>query len=694
MGLKAAILLRTRLVFIAGAFLALGIAAKVGYVQYGAGDKWKRVPAARMQRHILLEANRGNIYAADGSLLAVSLPYYRVAMDPTLPSDYLLREGLDSLSLLLADFFGEKTADYYTRQVLKARKEEKRYLQLIKQEIDHSTKRRIARWPLVREGRLVGGVILDKISRRFRPFGGLALRTIGYMDQQQRGIVGLEHSFDRVLGGEDGRVLIERSVGGRWHPLYDGSEVHPRDGSDIYTTLDVNIQEVAHNSLLQAMHRHEADHGTVVIMEVRTGEIKAIANLSRKARGRFASDYNYAVGSQGVVEPGSTFKLATMLALLERGNLQLSDSVQAGGGTFAVYNSLMRDDKVGGWGMLSAGEAFVQSSNIGIAKLALRYFGQRPELYTDYLRVRLHLGEPLGFQLKGEGISYVKTPADSSWSGTSLAWMAHGYEVALSPLQLLTLYNAVANGGRMLAPLLVRSIRREDKIVEQFRTRVIEERIASPENIAALQALLEEVTLWGTAKDIRSPHYRMAGKTGTVKKYKAGRYVDQYQASFVGYFPADVPQYSCIVVIDNPRRGGTHGAEVAAPVFRRIADRICRRGLQLAALRGASDMPLIGGGWSEDIKLLCDELGVAYLPLASPAWVRTLNAGQEVGFRQATAPGKVPDLRGMPLRDALYLAENAGLRVLRRGLGTRVLRQYPPPGRRLRAGTTLTIVLQ
>ena len=694
MSLKASILLRTRLVFVLGMLLALGISTKIVYLQYATKDKWKQLPDTPMQRHVILQADRGSVYASDGSLLATSLPYYKIAIDPTLPSDYLLKQNLDSLCWLLADFFGENKAAYYKEKILRARVEKKRYLPLITREISHATRKRIMHWPLLREGRLTGGVILDKVSRRFRPFGNLAVRTIGYMNRRQRGIVGLEYSFDRVLGGEDGRVLIERSLGGRWRPLYDGSEIHPRHGEDIYTTLDVNIQEVAQSSLLQAMYKHQADYGTAVVMEVETGEIKAIANLSRSAKGRFVSNYNYAVAGQGVVEPGSTFKLATILALLEHGNLQLSDSVQTGGGTFSVYNSVMRDDKRGGWGMLSVEEAFLYSSNIGIARLAIRHFGAQPELYTRYLSERLHLSEPLGFQLKGEGRPYLKTPMDSSWSGTSLAWMAHGYEIALSPLQLLTLYNAVANDGRMVAPLLVRSIRKDERIVEKFKSRVIEKKIASQENIEQLQTLLEEVVLLGTAKNIRSNYYRMAGKTGTAKKYKEGRYVDQYYASFVGYFPADAPQYSCIVAIDNPRQGGTYGAEVAGPVFRKIADRVCRRGLRVSSLRPATDMPRIGGGWSSDIKLLCDELGIDYLPLQRPAWVRTINAGMRVAFRRIAATDRVPDLRGMTLRDALYLAENAGLRPLRRRSGTRVLYQYPPPGGKLLRGSDITLTMK
>ena len=427
-------------------------------------------------------------------------------------------------------------------------------------------------------------------------------------------------------------------------------------------------------------------------MEVKTGEVKAMANFSRRSAEQFVSDYNYAVASQGVLEPGSTFKLATMLALLDRSTLQLTDSIETGGGQFSFYGSLMRDDEERG--TLTAAEAFEYSSNIGIARLAVEHFGDRPEVYTSYLKNKLHLHEPFGFQLKGEGRSYIKTIADTSWSATSLAWMSHGYELRIAPLHLLAIYNAVANKGRMMAPLLVKSIRREDKIVEQFKTRVIEEEIARAETIAQVQGLLEGVVLRGTARTIRSPYYRIAGKTGTAKQYNNGRYIERYRASFVGYFPSDDPQYSCLVLVSNPRRGGIHGAEVAAPVFRQIADRICRRGMRFSNLRMADDMPRIGGGMHQDIKLLCDRLSIPYMDAKDDTWVRTVNAGGRVAFRSAMKPGQMPDLQGMLLRDALYMTENAGLKVRRRGKGPRVGSQYPPPFRRIESGTDVILTLR
>ncbi len=694
MNLKAAILLRTRMVFVVSVVLAVGIFSKGLYMQHVPIGAPNQLTQASTQRYITLQASRGNIYAEDGSLMATSLPYYKMGMDPTLPSEELLQGGVDSLCYLLATSFKEASPAHYKRAIMRARSKGRRYILLIKQEIGYIRKKSLMQWPLLREGRLVGGIILEKVSRRFRPFGSLAQRTIGYLDKKHRGMVGLEYSFDGILAGIDGRVLVERSVGGRWHPLYDGSESHPRHGADLETTLDMNVQEVAHNALLQAMSAHDADYGSVVVMEVKTGEIKAMVNFGRQKNGAFAVDYNYAVGNQGVVEPGSTFKLATLLALLERSDLQLTDTVQTGGGSFAIHDVVMRDDKRGGWGMLSVADVFKYSSNIGMAKLSLRHFGKSPTVYTDYLKKQLHLHEPLGFQLKGAGKSYVKTPLDDSWSGTSLAWMAHGYEVLLSPLQLLTLYNAIANNGRMLAPLLVRNIQQKGHIIETFRSRVIAENIASKENITRIQTLLEGVVSHGTAANIRTKHYRIAGKTGTTKKYRNGRYIDQYYTSFVGYFPTAAPQYSCIVVVDNPRNKSKYGSDVAAPVFRKIADKLCRRGLRFATLKTATDMPRIGGGWGHDIQLLCDRLNVPYLPIQGKTWVRTVNAGQVVAFRASTQAGKVPDVRGMLLRDALFLTENLGLKPIRVSKGVRVSHQSLPAGSSLKKDAKIVLTLK
>ena len=689
MNLRASILLRMRIACFVGAVGACAIFFKILHVQYTT-PKQQLKPEALQPRHMSLFANRGNIYASEGSLLATSLPFYKLAMDPTLPTDFILQTDLDSLCYYLSTYFKEDSLIGYKQRILKARAASKRYILLSKKEIGHQEKKKFMKWPLIREGQWVGGIILEKTSKRFRPFGYMALRTIGHLDWKQRGIVGLEHSFDEVLGGEDGRVLIARAAGGKWYPLYDGSEIYPHHGKDIITTLDPHVQEVAQNSLLKALYKHRAHHGAVAVMDVHTGELKAMVNLTRTKHHTYESSYNYIVGSQGVVEPGSTFKLVTMLALLEETSLQLEDTVDTGEGVHNFYNESMYDTKKGGYGKITVREAFEKSSNIGLARLAVKYFEKNPDHFINYIR-KLKLHKSLGFQLKGEGESYIKTPSDSSWSGTSLPWMAHGYELKVSPLHILTLYNGIAAGGKMIAPLLVRTIMKEGEIEEKFEAHVVQKRMASEEVIAQIQSLLLGVVKRGTAQNIHSPFYPIAGKTGTTKKYTNGGYRHQYYTSFVGYFPANQPQYTCLVLIDDPKEGKFYGADVAAPVFRNISDKLCRKGLAVSLSKDATDLPRIGGGWLPDIQFLCKELSVSYQPHNNLGWVRTKAVNGKVHFWKVSAQHKIPDLRGMTYRDALYLLENQGLKVLKKGKGLRVVTQSLRPGSTPTLGQKITL---
>ena len=707
MNIKRNILLRTRFIIGVGILVAGGICYQLLWVQLRGVSHFPS--QQRMQQHISLVANRGNIYADDGSLLATSLPFYKLAIDPSISNEWLFDKHIDSLSWYLSNFFNDVSARQYKSRIVKARKAGSRYLLLHTKEVGHADKLRMSKWPLVRAGRLQGGIIFEKYHKRFLPFGALGVRTIGHVNWQDKGIVGLEHSFDKVLIGQPGRVLVEKGREGRWLPIYDGSEIHPKHGLDIETTLNVNIQEVAQRALHQALVLHAADYGAVVVMEVKTGEIKAMANLKRNKKGKYQAKYNYAVGSQGMVEPGSTLKLASILALLEKSDLKLMDTLQTGGGEFNFYGETMRDAKKGGWGLITARDAFEQSSNIGIARAVMKHFGNRPQVFLDYLFNELHLNEPLGFQIKGEGMPYIKTPADTSWSGTTLAWMSHGYELRLSPLQLLVLYNAVANDGRMLAPLLVKRILNEDKKIETFSARLIKARIASPENLQAVRSLLEGVILRGTAQNIRSDYYQAAGKTGTAKKYKDGHYTDAYYSSFVGYFPANKPMYSCIVVVDYPKNGQGHGAEVAAPVFKQIADRISRQYIDFAfeqekkdiqlATQGAERLPKIGGGISKELKYLCNKMHIPHMwgeqiDISEEQSVRTYAAGQKVAYRPYVVNDRLPDVRGLPLRDALYLLENNGYKVKKMGNGPRIQAQYPFAGTSLRKGSLVKLALK
>ncbi|MFT4737338.1 MAG: cell division protein FtsI (penicillin-binding protein 3) [Cyclobacteriaceae bacterium] len=686
MSVKASILLRVRIAFLVVFVFAAGIIYRVVTVQYVEGDQWRALGQSIGLKVMDVNATRGNIYADNGALLATSLPFYQVAFDPYLPSDGLYKSNIDSLSYLLSQHFGGLSQWQYKKKMDDARKNKRRYLILSRQEIGYQDKKLIEEWPIFREGRLRGGIIFEKVEKRFLPFSHLGLRTIGSVNADNRGTVGLEYSFNRQLAGTNGKAIYQKMSGGGWRPIYDGTEVRPVDGLDIETTIDINIQDITETALLQALSKHKADYGVAVVMEVATGEIKAMSNLSRNSNGRYYERYNYAVGSQGSREPGSTFKLASMIALLEESNMKLSDTVDTGDGSYHFFNEVMKDHKPGGYGVLTLQEVFEKSSNIGVAKLINAQFGHEPEKFISYLN-SIGLSQPLGFQMIGEGKPYIKTPSDSSWSGTTLPWMSHGYELKMTPLQTLSLYNAVANDGKMIQPMIVKSIKKADKTVENYKTKVLNKRICSDATLQKLHVMLEGVVERGTAQNISNTKYKVAGKTGTAKKVKNGRYTSNYYTSFVGYFPAEAPRYSCIVVIDEPKGYQIYGSDVSAPVFKDIADKIYAMEIELhdeeiIQMAGQEGIfPVIRSGHQEELTYLLNQLGISNHSKAQDyPWVKTSVSGNAVFWnKNPVEDQKVPDVRGMTLRDALYVLENAGLEVATDGRG-RVKKQSIYPG--------------
>lgn len=700
MNIKRSILLRVRVAFLVVFAFTGAVVYRISVIQFQEGDQWRKLAQTIGFKIMETPATRGNIYSDNGSLLATSLPFYQVAFDPYLASDGLYKSNIDSLSYLLADFYKDISPSEYRRKIDEARRSGRRYLMLNRQEIGYQDKKEIEGWPIFREGRMRGGIIFEKVERRFLPFSHLGLRTIGSVNAENKGTVGLEYSFNRHLAGQDGKAVYEKMAGGGWKPIYDGSEIRPVDGYDVETTLDVNLQDITESALLKALLTHQADYGSVVLMEVKTGEIKAISNLSRNPEGNYYERYNYAVGSQGSREPGSTFKLASMIALMEDKDVKLSDSVETGDGELKFFNEVMKDHKPGGYGTLSVQEVFEVSSNIGVAKLITEHFGNDPQKYVTYLN-EIGLSKPLGFQMVGEGRPYIKQPSDSTWSGTTLPWMSHGYELKMTPLQTLTLYNAVANDGEMIQPIIVKSIRKADKQVERYETKTLNKRIASTQTLKKLQVMLEGVVERGTAKNINDTQYKVAGKTGTAKKVKNGRYTNQYYTSFVGYFPAESPKYSCIVVIDNPKGYRIYGSDVSAPVFKDIADKIYTTEIDLHETYMVSTtpeegvFPVVRSGYKEDLSLLLNELGVSNHMSEDQdyPWVKTSIAGNSIQWKKNLVNQKtVPDVRGMTLRDALYVLENSGLEVEINGIG-RVTTQSLLPGRRVTTLNKIKITL-
>ncbi len=681
---RSSILLRVRVAYLLILLASGAIMYRIFAIQNIEGEKWKKKAESIALQYRTIKATRGNIYSDNGSLLATSLPFYKVAFDPSLVDEKIYNAKIDSLSLLLSRHFKDNSKSYYKRRINDARLSGSRYLVLNRDEINYQAKKEMMDWPIFRKGRMRGGVIFEKVETRFRPFSYLGYRTIGTINDEDRGVVGLEYSFNKQLMGRDGSALYQKISGGNWKPVYDGTEVKPQNGLDIVSTINVDLQDVAELALLKALYANDADYGCVVVMEVETGEIKAISNLSKNSNGEYWENYNYAVGSQGSREPGSTFKLASMIALFEETRTGLLDTVDTGEGEYQFYDQTMKDHKPGGFGKLTVQEVFEKSSNIGTAKLIVDEFGDDPERFVEHLQ-NMGLTKPLGFQMVGEGKPYIKHPKDSTWSGVTLPWMSHGYELTMTPLHTLTLFNAVANEGRMIQPIIVKEVKSADKVLARYETRTISKKICSDKTLVKVREMLEGVVERGTAKNINDSYYTIAGKTGTAKHVVNGRYTNKYYTSFAGYFPAESPKYSAIVVIDNPKRYRIYGSDVAAPVFKEIADKIYAIDMELndpfVEERIAEGVfPVIRAGNKEELSMICHELGISNHSKSEQEWVKTEIDNNSISWKDVDDRVKrVPDVRGMTLRDALYLLENKKLKVDYDGLG-RVSEQSLLPG--------------
>ncbi|MGC4021355.1 MAG: penicillin-binding transpeptidase domain-containing protein [Cyclobacteriaceae bacterium] len=695
MNIKKSILIRVRLAFLGILVFAICVAAKVGHIQMVEGSKWTKMAEEIMFDYKKVAATRGNIYSDNGSLLATSLPFYKVAMDPTLAKDEVFKKGVDSLAIHLSGFYNDRSKDEYKRMLIDARASGKQYITINRKQINYQSKKEMTAWPIFREGRYKGGAIFEKIDVRYRPFSNLSRRTIGFVNEDEKG-AGLEYSYNEVLGGKDGEALFQKIAGGTWKPVFDGNNIKAEEGLDIQTTIDINLQDVAETSLFRAMNSHDADEGTVVVMEVKTGHIKAISNLSRDGEGNYYEKFNHAVG--GSFEPGSTFKLVTMMALLEDTNIELKDSINTGKGEFTFYNKKVKDHDDGGYGKISIQKAFEVSSNIAMAKLLDKHFGTKPEKFLGHID-HLKLSKPLGLQITGESFPKIPRPKDKSWSGITLPWMAYGYGFEISPLHTLTLYNAIANNGKMIKPIFVTLIKRAEEVEQTFETETMVSKICSDKTLGKLKLLLEGVVDHGTAKNLKNSYYRIAGKTGTAQILKDGHYEKKYITSFVGYFPAHDPKYSAIVLIKNPRGIYQYGNSVAGPVFKDIADNIYSRDINLhapmeqKAVTELGVFPTLRSGKQEEIVMLSNELGVSNHSTTDEEWVKsTKNANAIVWKKNEIIKGLVPDVTGMTFRDAIYILEKSGLRVYYTGKG-RVNEQSLRAGTKINKGTRISLKL-
>ena len=692
-------MLRARVAFILVALFAFAIFFRIMQIQIVDGSKWKKISEKNAVQYKTIKATRGNIYSDNGSLLATSLPFYKVAIDPTVVDAETFNADIDSLALLLSRYFKSGSATDYKRRITQARLKKRQYLLISRRLINYQDKKVMTHWPIFREGRMKGGVIFKKVDQRFKPFDYLGERTIGYINENNKG-AGLEYSFNNLLAGQNGEALFRKMSGGSWKPVFDGNDIKVKHGLDIKTTIDINIQDVAEASLMYHLEEHDADKGCVILMEVKTGEIKAIANLQKLKNGGYGEKYNFAVGNQGLTEPGSTMKLASMMALFEEGAISIMDSIETGNGIYSFYDNAkpMTDSKNGGYGKITIREAFEKSSNIGISRLVNDHFMNDPQRFIDYLD-QFGLSKPLGFQIIGEGVPRIKTPQDPSWSGISLPWMSIGYEVELAPIHTLAFYNAVANNGKLIQPIIVKQALRADRVIENYSSKTLNKKICSDETLRQLHKLLEGVVNDGTAKNIKNTNYRIAGKTGTAQKLKNGKYVKQYYTSFAGYFPAEAPKYSCIVIIDNPKGFRQYATDVAAPVFKEIADKIYSLDIQMhedfASERNIEPgyFPVIQAGYQPDLQYVCNRLGISNHGVTNYEWVQAQPVQNSIKWKERKqVEGLVPDVNGMTLRDAIYLLENKGLRVKFTGQG-RVKSQSVKAGLRAINGSVIELKL-
>ncbi len=567
-----------RLYFVAGCMFLFAIAVGVKLVSIQAnGDKYKDQLAQKKFKKITIQPNRGNLYADDGSLLAISVTKYEIRFDAVAPTVKNFNAHIGELSDSLSSYFGKSSA-YYNGKFNDARRKNRRNI-LIGKNLSYLECSRIRNFPLFRLGQFKGGIKVKQRSVREHPIGKIAQRSVGYERVDENGYytrVGLEGAFGKYLRGEAGSRLIQVLPNKNWKPVTDYNQVEPKDGNDVVSTINLNIQDIAHHTLLAQLERYKADHGCVVVMETKTGEIKAISNLGRNKKGKYYEKRNYAVWESH--EPGSTFKLMSLAVALEDKVIDTNDIVDTKKGVLTFYKKKVKDSKWGGYGKITLSKAFELSSNTGVVGVIDKYYNDNPSKFVNRL-YNMGLNEMLDLPITGEGKPIIPHPNDDRWSGISLQWMAYGYGVSLTPLQTLTFYNAVANGGEMVKPRLIKEIREWNKTVKKFDKEVLNPSICSKETIGKLKAMMKNVVEkeHGTGHGLYSPDFSMAGKTGTCQKNYASKDPNKlkYISSFAGYFPADDPKYSCIVVIHEPDKSvGYYGADVSGPVFKTIAHKI------------------------------------------------------------------------------------------------------------------------
>jgi cell division protein FtsI (penicillin-binding protein 3) len=693
------IMWRVKLIYLMVFLYGLAIIGRIMYIQFVEGAMWKAKAEKMSFRYQDIEAMRGNVYASDGSFLATSVPIFELRFDSKGEgiTDEIFNDKVDSLAIGLTTVFKDRSRREYKSALMQAHEAGNRYF-LLKRNVTYDQLKVIRSLPIFDLGKNKGGLIATAINKRVLPFDQLAFRTIGWDKEGRKNDLGIEGAYGNMLEGKSGKRLMQRLPNGMWRPLNRENEIDPQAGHDIITSIDINIQDVAEDALMRQLIINEADHGCAVLMEVKTGKVIAIANLGRNPDGTYSEKYNYAIGES--TEPGSTFKLFSLLAALDDKRIKLTDSVNTNGGVGTRYaNRIMKDSHPGGYSWLTVQRAFEKSSNVGISLFITRAYARDPQKFIDRL-YSFSVNKPLHLEIDGEGAPHIKNTKNRSWSKVSLPWMSIGYEVALTPLQILTFYNAVANDGVMVRPQFIQEIRSATEVFRPFNVQVINPAIASPEAIRMAKKLLEGVVEHGTGRPLKNNVYKVAGKTGTaqVASDNGGYNKTNYKGSFVGYFPADNPRYSLIVVINNPTKGDYYGGSNAAPVFREIADKVYATDLQMGlkwldTLKTAT-VPFLKSGYRNDLEQLYHTINQpATAAMSDNGWARSTLDGAKVKLESLEpVAGAVPDVTGLCARDAMYMLEKTGLKVKIKGRGF-VRQQSVQPGSKAIPGSLILLDL-
>jgi len=703
--IRKGILTRVYLVYIGILLFGLAILGRAFYIQNFEKKQLLEMAKKQEMKVFPIEAIRGNILSDDGTLLAVSVPIFELRMDLLADSltDEVFKNGVDSLAICLSKMSKDQSPMQLKDRLWEARRNEDRYF-LIKRDVTYPELKKIRTFPIFRRGKYKGGLIVIPQWDRDLPYKSLAKRIIGYEkgDGANKVYVGLEGKFTKDLEGVGGSRLMRRTGGSNWMPVDIESQIEPQNGLDIVSTIDIELQDMAEAALRKELIADSADHGCLIVMEVKTGYVKAMVNLGRTRKGAYEEVFNYAIGESN--EPGSTFKLASFLVALEDGKVDLNTMINIGNGTVFFSGHKIEDSHHGEPGSLTAQQVFEKSSNVGTAKMIYNSYASEPQKFIDGL-YKLGINRPLNLQIDGERPPYIKNTKSKYWSDLSLPWIAYGYEVALAPIHLITLYNSIANNGRMVKPLFVKEILRNGQAVHKFDPVVINPQVVSPATVQKAKIMMEGVVLHGTGTAINSPIYRIAGKTGTAqlaqnnRGYNQGTKNIRYKGSFVGFFPVEDPRFTMMVVIVDPKKGKYYGAAVAAPVFRQIADRLYARqeDIKFPFRKDSvnSPVPFAHTGLQTDLNEAYTVLGYSTSKVdVRASWTQAIqDGGRIILYPTHVSRNLMPDVSGMGLKDAMFILEQMGLNVVVNGRGS-VISQSVKPGTLVSKGMPVVLDLQ